>query len=513
MRPLRLRLPTATAWAKSGAWTPASLGAHLSGTRLTVKRSVENPWFMYTASGQEAELLADQTPPTDTCSISARDFLDALTDGPPYLYYTSHVAEHAALPALVPGWEALAADSAYLHAAAPILACEPWMQWWVGSGGATTQAHYDVADNLFVQLHGRKEFWLFPPDAALCLHVYPDAHPRARKSQVCLERPDAARHPMVAALPEPLRVVLEPGDALAIPAFWFHHVVARSASVSVNIFSESAVKLAAAEPLGLALPLHATWPDALKRDGLTLLVGRLLRLLQLREDSISISEARSQSQSRLREDSISISEARSGQPTARGCGDGRRRAAWDARLLLRQHVASRFQPLRQKDALGGAGTPRTAEGVPQHGSPPTAVSAPSVAGRRRRRAAPAPSSFSELVPSLEEHAALCAESFDRLRLAALRVGHAHRERWHDAAAAAAAASSVDAPAAAPHSRGWDVLDDEAADDAYWAGVRDLTIMHLVELWAFRLFGAERLDDELSRLAEHVADSMARGGPG
>jgi len=513
MRPLRLRLPTATAWAKSGAWTPASLGAHLSGTRLTVKRSVENPWFMYTASGQEAELLADQTPPTDTCSISARDFLDALTDGPPYLYYTSPVAEHAALPALVPGWEALAADSAYLHAAAPILACEPWMQWWVGSGGATTQAHYDVADNLFVQLHGRKEFWLFPPDAALCLHVYPDAHPRARKSQVCLERPDAARHPMVAALPEPLRVVLEPGDALAIPAFWFHHVVARSASVSVNIFSESAVKLAAAEPLGLALPLHATWPDALKRDGLTLLVGRLLRLLQLREDSISISEARSQSQSRLREDSISISEARSGQPTARGCGDGRRRAAWDARLLLRQHVASRFQPLRQKDALGGAGTPRTAEGVPQHGSSPTAVSAQSVAGRRRRRAAPAPSSFSELVPSLEEHAALCAESFDRLRLAALRVGHAHRERWHDAAAAAAAASSVDAPAAAPHSRGWDVLDDEAADDAYWAGVRDLTIMHLVELWAFRLFGAERLDDELSRLAEHVAESMARGGPG
>ena len=244
MRPLRLRLPAATAWAKSGAWTPASLGAHLSGTRLTVKRSVENPWFMYTASGQKAELLADQTPPTDTCSISARDFLDALTDGPPYLYYTSPVSEHAALPALVPGWEVLAADSAKLMSksldAAPILACEPWMQWWVGSGGATTQAHYDVADNLFVQLHGRKEFWLFPPDAALCLHVYPDAHPRARKSQVCLERPDAARHPMVAALPEPLRVVLEPGDALAIPAFWFHHVVARSASVSVNVFSESA---------------------------------------------------------------------------------------------------------------------------------------------------------------------------------------------------------------------------------------------------------------------------------
>ena len=91
---------------------------------------------------------------------------------------------------------------------------------------------------------------------------------------------------------------------------------------------------------------------------------------------------------------------------------------------------------------------------------------------------------------------MCAESFGRLRLVTFRVGHAHRERWHDAAAL---------------SRGWDVLDDEAADDAYWAGVRDLTIMHLVELWALGLFGAGRLDDELSRLAEHVAESMARGG--
>ena len=256
------------------------------------------------------------------------------------------------------------------------------------------------------------------------------------------------------------------------------------------------MKLAAAEPLGLPLPLHATWPDALKRDGLTLLVGHLLRSLQLREDSIS------------------ISKARSGQHTARGVVDRRRRAAWDASLLLRQHVASRFQPLRQKDTLGGAGAHlgahRAAEGVQQHGtsatavSSPTAVSAPSAAGRRRRRAASAPSSLSELIPSLEEHAALCAESFGRLRLVTLRVGHAHRERWHDAAAAATVA-------AAALSRGWDVLDDEAADDAYWAGVRDLTIMHLVELWALGLFGAGRLDDELSRLAEHVAESMARGG--
>ena len=69
------------------------------------------------------------------------------------------------------------------------------------------------------------------------MHVFPDAHPRARKAQVDVDAPDAAVFPLSEALgPPDVDVVLEPGDAVAIPAFSFHHCEALDASASVNAF-------------------------------------------------------------------------------------------------------------------------------------------------------------------------------------------------------------------------------------------------------------------------------------
>ena len=98
--------------------------------------------------------------------------------------------------------------------------------------------HYDVANNIIVQLYGTKRIRCYPPSKGIYnLHVYPDAHPKARKSQVDFDIVDndnddddvhKERFPHYyynEDIPKPtLDVILQPGDALEIPAFTFHHV-------------------------------------------------------------------------------------------------------------------------------------------------------------------------------------------------------------------------------------------------------------------------------------------------
>jgi hypothetical protein len=221
-------------WARSGDWSTRALAAALEGTELRVKQS-ESQHFMYTAVGREGEILSDSAAAGASSSsvpMAAGEFFRAVEGvPPPFLYFTEPLSslsmEHRAV-----GWRELAPCTEQRADGEP--ARPPWAQLWVGSAGATTQAHYDVADNLFVQTAGRKEFLLYEPSVAAALHVFPDAHPRARKAQLRVEAPDLRLHPHAARLPPPRRVVLEPGDALLIPCFCFHHVTALTPSTSVD---------------------------------------------------------------------------------------------------------------------------------------------------------------------------------------------------------------------------------------------------------------------------------------
>ena len=126
---------------------------------------------------------------------------------------------------------------------------------------ATTAAHYDVMDNAFVQLHGRKRFRIWGPEALAALKVFPDLHPRARKTQ--LDMSSAS----VAALDLANEIVLEPGDVLHLPAFTFHQVEALDMSVSANVFSCAArsswtfslCPFLYAVAVGLCLMLQTPW--------------------------------------------------------------------------------------------------------------------------------------------------------------------------------------------------------------------------------------------------------------
>ncbi|XP_071941241.1 tRNA wybutosine-synthesizing protein 5-like isoform X2 [Antedon mediterranea] len=83
----------------------------------------------------------------------------------------------------------------------------------VGSAGVQLWTHYDVMDNILIQVNGRKKVVLFSPKDALNLYLVGD------KSEVIdIENADYSKYPLFKNVTW-YECILEPGDVLFIPAW------------------------------------------------------------------------------------------------------------------------------------------------------------------------------------------------------------------------------------------------------------------------------------------------------
>lgn len=103
---------------------------------------------------------------------------------------------------------------------------------WIGPAGTVTPLHHDTTNILFCQIHGRKRIELIAPHEGALLADPIDGF----YSPVDPDTLADAAHP---ALQRVLvkRVVLAPGDALFIPAGWWHRVTALDVSISFTILT------------------------------------------------------------------------------------------------------------------------------------------------------------------------------------------------------------------------------------------------------------------------------------
>jgi len=105
----------------------------------------------------------------------------------------------------------------------PLLPAEVGPRLWIG-GPVRTQTHNDRDHNLACVIAGRRRFVLFPPDQVANLYIGPLDNPPPL-SLVDPEMPDLDRFPRYAEAIEHAQVAwLEPGDALLMPKYWWHHV-------------------------------------------------------------------------------------------------------------------------------------------------------------------------------------------------------------------------------------------------------------------------------------------------
>lgn len=112
---------------------------------------------------------------------------------------------------------------------------------WIGNA-THVATHYDGSPNLACVVAGRRRFLLFPPDQLANLYIGPLDRTMAGQasSLVDPDSPDLSRFPRFAeAMAHAMVAELEPGDAIFMPALWWHNVRADGPfNILVNYWAE-----------------------------------------------------------------------------------------------------------------------------------------------------------------------------------------------------------------------------------------------------------------------------------
>lgn len=202
-----------TRWPAFARWTPAALTARFGDERIEV------------CEGREGVVDPDPGWEPLRRELSVRELMKRI-EGPQPSNDTYVIAKNAALrrPNLQPLLDDLWLPPAYFGTQK-----DPTrMGLWIGPRGTHTPLHHDGDNSIFCQVMGRKRFRLAPPESLALLDrsrgVYSQWDPRTQQ--------ELADGPITL-----IELVLAPGEALFIPAGWWHQVDALDPSISVSILA------------------------------------------------------------------------------------------------------------------------------------------------------------------------------------------------------------------------------------------------------------------------------------
>jgi len=111
----------------------------------------------------------------------------------------------------------------------------PWAirKFWLSAPDTRSPLHMDLPENLFAQFVGRKRVTLFAPRHEWRMYRHAPWSRLPQVSRVDAEAPDLERFPRFGGA-RGLRCIVEPGEILYIPRFWWHQVRSLEFAISVN---------------------------------------------------------------------------------------------------------------------------------------------------------------------------------------------------------------------------------------------------------------------------------------
>eukprot|EP00903_Cladosiphon_okamuranus_P006282 g6164.t1 len=229
--------------AASRRWTDEYLETQLGDCpRCNVMKSVSNRFMFWHKKGA----VSDPTwrPPTSPEDMPFREWrqwtreADANKIGPEdvHYYFTTGVGARSKTP---PATGEFVADDLSIFSTAtdnffiPDVSHQKGIQCRFGARGIIAESHFDHGKNFVLMLRGRKRYLLNPPRACSSLGIISEkAHPSFRHSDV--DWSDEADWPEGFADAPALETVLEAGELLYIPSFWYHYIVSEGFNVQCN---------------------------------------------------------------------------------------------------------------------------------------------------------------------------------------------------------------------------------------------------------------------------------------
>jgi len=220
-------------WDALALWNPEYFSQHFP--ILTNVQKHSNRTFYYFHSSKPMSSLMTSYREHQTweklSEMSTAEFFEKIQQVPPYHYWTGKLSDIGSVligevfpiePLMVEQPDRMTSDDSHRFR---------WTNVWIGGANASTQAHFDVYHNFYVQVYGKKQFILFPPSQHRNLYINPFLHPGALQSQVNFEHPNLTEFPNFEQV-SGIQTTLFPGDVLYIPPMWFHHVLSLLSSVS-----------------------------------------------------------------------------------------------------------------------------------------------------------------------------------------------------------------------------------------------------------------------------------------
>ena len=236
---------------KSSSWTPSLLVDTPGAPYILSKKGKDNV-FKYFAVDQPLSSVEEMTSekPFQEVIYPKEKFLGILEgqfDG--HFYYSSGGIEMLKLN-----------DSIYTENSLKSLTFPPHkglgqVNFWFGKENVTAYTHYDTSQNLHAMVYGKKTLLLFPPSAYTELNLYPCLQQFYRQVHTDILDANVAESLQT----KPLEVVLNRGEVLYIPPYWFHCVITMETSISLNVWSNSRAFLIMEDIFASPIPFEEEW--------------------------------------------------------------------------------------------------------------------------------------------------------------------------------------------------------------------------------------------------------------